>query len=197
MQQMKQQLFYAYNPFPNYPFPPTNIPSPSPYYPHANLPTSPGAALVHPGIQTTPVFTPSPPRHSRRSEPNSSPLPLSKLQASNPHALPSSRIDRSKLETVEKVIEKYPRLRAECKAGTLAWKVAKEAIFGPEVMKECTPVGSRDKPGLPTKELSELKKVMFTQYPQYWKNPVEFEPVWKRCLESVQQGCKRMRLGKD
>ena len=46
-------------------------------------------------------------------------------------------------------------------------------------------------------ELIELKKVMFTQFPQYWKNPVEFEPLWKKCLESVQQGCKRLRLGKE
>ena len=90
-------------------------------------------------------------------------------------------------------MEKYPKLRCESNAGTLACKLAKEAIFGAEVMKRCTPIGIAGLPGLPEKELKELKKVMFMQFPQYWKNPVEFEPTWKRCLEAVQQGCKRQR----
>ena len=205
LQQLRQLVFYQqqqqhYNPFPNYyPFPPINTPSfpspsnPNPSYPPTNFLTSPAAAS---GIQNTPA-SPSTPQRPRRSEPASSPLPLSRLQTDNPHALPSSRIDRSKLDTVEKVVQKHHKFRGECKAGTLACKIAKEAIFGTEIMKICTPVGSRDKPGLPTKELAELKKVMYMQFPQFWRNPVEFEPVWKRCLEAVQQGCKRLRLGKD
>ncbi len=75
--------------------------------------------------------------------------------------------------------------------------MAKEALFGPDVMKLCTPIGSRDKPGLPAKEFGELKKAIFTQFPQYWKNPIEFEGTWKKCVEAVQQCCKRLRLGKE
>ena len=59
------------------------------------------------------------------------------------------------------------------------------------------PIGSRELPGLPEKELKMLKKAMYTRFLQYWGNKMEFEPVWKRCLESVQQCCKCMRLGKE
>ena len=98
---------------------------------------------------------------------------------------------------MEDVVHKYLKLRGECNAGRMACKIAKEAIFGPEVMKMCTPIGSRDKPGLPVKELQELKKIMFMQLPQFWNNPVEFEGTWKKCLESVQQSCKRLHLSKE
>ena len=124
----------------------------------------------------------------------SSPLPLSKLVL---NALPSSAIVKDKLIPVERVIQKYPKLKGESKAGTLACKIAREAIFGTKVMRGCTPGGSRELPGLPSRELKELKKVMFTQFPQFWKSREEFEPIWKKCLESVQQLCKRLRTGKD
>ena len=37
-------------------------------------------------------------------------------------------------------------------------KLAKEAIFGEEIMRKCTPGGTRELPGLPRKELYEIKK---------------------------------------
>ena len=73
----------------------------------------------------------------------------------------------------------------------------KRGLFGTEVMKQCTPIGSRDKPGLPAAELRELKKAIFTQFPQFWKCPVEFESTWKKCLEAIQQSCKRLRLNNN
>ena len=103
---------------------------------------------------------------------------------------------KTKLSTIERVVEKYPKLRGDSKAGTLACKIAKEALFSTEVMKQCTPIGSRDKPGLPAAELRELKKAIFTQFPQFWKCPVEFESTWKKFLEAIQQSCKRLRLNK-
>ena len=123
-----------------------------------------------------------------------SPLPLSKMCT---NSLPSSAIRKDNLLSVEDVLKKYPKLKHESKAGTLACKLAKEAIFGSDVLKQCTPIGNRELPGLPEKELKVLKKTMFSRFPQYWSNKVEFEPVWKRCLEAVQQCCKRQRLGKD
>ena len=56
----------------------------------------------------------------------SSPLPLSKLVL---NALPSSAIVKDKLIPVERVIQKYPKLEGESKAGTLACKLAREAIY--------------------------------------------------------------------
>ena len=82
------------------------------------------------------------------------------------------------------------------KVGSLSCKLAREAVFGEDVLKRCTLKGNRHLPGLPSKELDELKSVMFSQYPQFWRAPVEFEPVWQKCLEAVQQASKRLRLHK-
>ena len=144
-------------------------------------------------LSSTQQTTPS------RSAPTAStnkdgPLPLAKMCT---NALPSSAIRKDTLLSVEDVLKKYPKLKHESKAGTLACKIAKEAIFGSDVMKRCTPIGNRELPGLPEKELKVLKRTMFTRFPQYWSNKVEFEPVWKRCLEAVQQCCKRPRHGKE
>ena len=130
---------------------------------------------------------PSTPKRSAPPTSNESPLPLSKTTM---NALPSSSINKERLSSIEDVIQKYPKLKQESKAGTLACKLAKEAIFGADVMKQCTPIGNRELPGLPEKELKMLKKAIYMRFPQYWGNKVEFEPVWKKCLESVQQCCK-------
>ena len=63
-------------------------------------------------------------------------------------------------------------------------------------MRRCTSKGNRHLLGLPSKELDELLRVMFSQYPQFCTAPVEFEPVWQKCLEAVQQAWKRLRLHK-
>ena len=110
------------------------------------------------------------------------------------NALPSSAINKDSLSGIEEVIDHYPKLHTLCKAGALACKLAREAIFGEEILKQCTPKGNRNLPGLPSKELERLKRVMFIQYPQLWRTPVEFEPVWQRCLEAIQQASKRLRL---
>ena len=53
----------------------------------------------------------------------------------------------------------------------------------------CTPEGNRHLPGFPLKELDDLKRVMFSQHPQFWRAPVE-------CVEPIQQASKRLRLHK-
>ena len=68
----------------------------------------------------------------------------------------------------------------------LCVKLAKKAIFGEEVIR-CMPGGTHDMPGLPAKKLYDL----LMQYPQYWQCLHEFEGVWKRCRDSIEQACKR------
>ena len=63
-------------------------------------------------------------------------------------------------------------------------------------MRRCTSKGNRQLLGLPSKELDELLRVMFSQYPQFCTAPVEFEPVRQKCLEAVQQASKHLRLHK-
>ena len=77
--------------------------------------------------------------------------------------------------------------------GTLAQKLAKEAFFGEKVMAQCTVLGCRDQPGLPTDELKQLKATIYGLFPQYWASPSEFEVIWANCVDAIGQACKRLR----
>ena len=112
---------------------------------------------------------------------------------SDTNTLPSQQIPKTKLLTPQAILQKYSKLRGEALAGVLAVKLAREAYFGPEVMKKCTVRGSRSLPGLPHTELCQLKQTVFSSFPQYWANPVEFEPVWTKCSAAVGQACKALR----
>ena len=117
------------------------------------------------------------------------PIPVKKVS----NALPSSAINKDQLKPASVIIRQYPKLRGDSKAGTLAVKLARQAIFGDDVLAQCTPGGSRDLPALPSDELNILKEEMFDQFSQYWSNPVEFEVVWGTCVNAVGQACKRLR----
>ena len=91
------------------------------------------------------------------------PLPLNHL-----YALPSSAIDRTELYSVESVLEGK---RTSDKPGTLAQRLAKEAIFGPSVMGKCTPSGTKDLPALPKAEMQALKRIVYRSFPKFWHSP--------------------------
>ena len=63
-------------------------------------------------------------------------------------------------------------------------------------IRRCISKGNRHLLGLPSKEQDELLRVMFSHYPLFWRALVEFEPVWQKSLEAVQQASKRLRLHK-
>lgn len=102
----------------------------------------------------------------------------------------SAEIKKNKLVPVESVISKYSKMKTESKVGTLA---VRQSFFGDDIMKRCTVQGVREFPGLPSIELGQLKQTIFKLFPQYWRNPSEFENVWSTCVESVGQACKRLR----
>lgn len=110
------------------------------------------------------------------------PLPISCAQK----ALPSSDINTDKLSSVEDVLKKNGHLRAkgssESNVRHLCVKLAKEAIFGDDILVRCTPGGTR--------ELYELKKIILQQLPQYWKCRHLFAATWKKCRDTLDQGCK-------
>ena len=109
-------------------------------------------------------------------------------------ALPSSEINKQSLRSIQVVLEENMNLRTESCAGKLCQRLAREAIFGEEVMKKCTPYGTRESPGLPRAELYELKMIMFNQFPRFHRCPSLFEDVWKKCIGCVEQACRRIRL---
>ncbi len=115
------------------------------------------------------------------------------LPSNTGDVLPSSEIPKSKLRSVRDVLTVNNHLRNESSASTLCQRLAKEAIFGKEVMKKCTPSGTRDFPALPQEELFELKTIMFRQFPKFHHTPVSFEGIWKKCVVAIEQACKRLR----
>ena len=85
------------------------------------------------------------------------------------------------LSSPEQILCKYQhKLLPHGKIGELAVKLAKEAYFGEAVMKKCTVMGHRDRPGLPTKTLTQLKRFLFnlTTYIDCWADPALFECHW-------------------
>ena len=93
----------------------------------------------------------------------------------------------------DEVLAKYRTLRTESKAGKLAVRLAKEAIFGEDVLAKCMVGGFRDLPALPLHELNELKQLMFAQFPRHWQTPQEFETLWCTVTEAIGQACKGLR----
>ena len=75
--------------------------------------------------------------------------------------------------------------------GLLAITMAREAMFGPTVMGQCTPIGTKAKKALPQKELYEIKLAIFRLYPSCWLEPEKFEEIWKVCHTAIQQACGR------
>ena len=108
------------------------------------------------------------------------------------NALSSLEIQKEKLRDVAEVLQENIKLKTEGSAGNLCQKLAKQAIFGKEVMRKCTPAGTRDYPALPQAELKKLKEIMFQQFPRFHTCPGAFETVWKRCMVAVEQACKRL-----
>ena len=112
----------------------------------------------------------------------------------NKNSLPSSVINKQSLRSVKDVLKENIHLCTESCAGTLCQKLAKEVIFGEDIMKQCTFYGTRNAPGLPREELYSLKTIMFRQFPRFLSCPHLFEATWKKCIGSVEQACKRIRL---
>ena len=60
----------------------------------------------------------------------------------------------------DQVVRKYIKLKTPTKMSTLVIKLARESLFGEEIMAGCTLKGKSDYDGLPTAKLLELKLYM-------------------------------------
>ena len=193
--------YYYMPPHPPHPsvsvLPPAPPPPPHPLIdippPHPSTSVLPPAPPPpHPSTSVLPPPTTN--QHQQEGEISDTALVISPPSCVNDNALDSAAINKAKLIPVAQALEKHKYLITESKASTLAWKIAKDSVFGEEVLKRCTPLGNRELPALPVAEFGELKQIIFKQFPQYWRNTSDFENLWKKCIESVQQGCKRLRL---
>lgn len=111
-------------------------------------------------------------------------------------SLSSIEICKENLIPYKDVMKMNPTLQKENVIGKLAIKLAVQSFFGENVMRKCTVLGCREFPALPLIELNNLKQALFTHFPAYYNNPIEFEDkIWNSCVTSIGQKCKRLRNG--
>lgn len=91
-------------------------------------------------------------------------------------ALPSVSISNKDLQPVEEVASRYATKANENEYTQFTLKLAYQTFFGPEIMRQCSAMGERGRVGLPHKELSELKKIIFSKFPRFGNEQEKFEP---------------------
>ena len=112
---------------------------------------------------------------------------------SNINYLTSSAIPSHQLRNIDDVISQHRNLLHEESAGTLCQILAKEAIFGKDLLARCTVTGKGGTLALPLQEMNDLKRKMFSLFPRFHPSPEQFEPVWKKCTTAIEQACGRLR----
>ena len=70
--------------------------------------------------------------------------------------------------TIDEANDLYKHYIDNDMPGTFAQLVAKESVFGPEIMRQCTPMGSKSLLALHQMGLYKIKKIVFGHYPQHW-----------------------------
>ena len=83
------------------------------------------------------------------------------------------------------VIKNYPKLANSSSIGRLAVRLSCEAYFGKEMLLKSTVYGCHNKPPLPKWELQQLKLKLLSIHPQYLSSPLEFEPLWTKCIGTI------------
>lgn len=101
--------------------------------------------------------------------------------------------DQSTLHSVDEVLQKYEEDVVKGNVTSICCFLAREAIFGDEVMKQCTPEGLKSYPALPKEPFNRLKRVVFQTFPDSWSKPSDFEEAWQSCLTSLRRTCSTLR----
>ena len=97
-------------------------------------------------------------------------------------SLPSVEI-KENLIPCDIVLKKYPSLHQENVIGKLVVKLARDCLFGSDILSKCTVMRYCDYP-------YELKQAIFSVFPKYWQNQIQFESkIWSTCVNSIGQLC--------
>ena len=111
------------------------------------------------------------------------------MDTSQTIAKPCLDIEPKLLKSPEEVIEdNIGLLNTSAKAGRLAVRLAKDAYFGTDMMKTNT-ISS-----LPTPQKKKIKEKVFKAY--NFTNPLEFEPIWQKCVIAIGKACQALRAEK-
>ena len=157
-------------------------------------PLPPPQAQVYTPMQPATLFhsvLPAP-LHQVNESPTGTPIPIAPLSTKYTE-MSAAEIPKEKLKTIAETLQKYASLRTESKIGVLAIKLAREAIFGDDLLRKCTPRGWNDMPALPQAELNLLKCTLYEQFPRFWTCPEAYEKTWAIAQEAIAQACKRLR----
>ena len=128
--------------------------------------------------------------HQDKQTVNGGPLPLHAKLRNKPLAI-ARPIDT--YYTVEEAVDLHKHYIDNDMPGTFAQLLAKEAVFGQDIMQQCTLNGSKKHNSLPQNGLYQIKKIIFDHYPQFCQSPELFEPVWSRCQKAIERCCGRLR----
>ena len=129
------------------------------------------------------INQPHPPHHAPRVS-HANPLPRKLKNVQYNKELPCGLKDiNTVLKENEDVLKATP--------GTVAQLLARECMFGPYVMAQCTPVGTKSSMALPQRELMSIKEAMYQQHPCC--DPDKFDDVWQTCHTAIEQACGRAR----
>ena len=140
------------------------------YMPQPTLqPFSPPQAQVYNVMQPATLFHSVPPASSHHVNESpmgqSAPIPIAPLSTKY-NEMSATEISKEKLKTIAETLQKFSSLCTESKIGVLAVILAREAIFGDDVLRRCTPSGWCNMPALPQAELNLLKCTLFEQFPR-------------------------------
>ena len=113
------------------------------------------------------------------------------IQFKSDNLLPSQGIKswEGKID-IQQVISVNHSLCNTGKLTTLAVRIAREAVYGDCILRQCTPLGTR---GLSKRELEEDKKGTVRPLSCLCQKPEEFEPIWAARVSAIGQCCKKLR----
>ena len=77
--------------------------------------------------------------------------------------------------------------------GELATKLARESYFEKELMRSSTVMGFKDLQALSADRVHALKETIMSVCPDYHSNPHGFEAVWRKCIDSINHACSKLR----
>ena len=78
--------------------------------------------------------------------------------------------------------------------GELACKLAREAVFGEEVMAQSTILGIRGQRALPAERIELIKETILQhRYPMMKADSESFKAVWKLCTAAINHACSKLR----
>ena len=95
-----------------------------------------------------------------------------------------------KLTPVDRILKEYPG-KGKLQLRLLATVLARDIIFGREVLGKCSLSGRKSTDTLDPKKLNYIKTVIRSRVSEMPE--VEFEYLWLKCRQSISKSCQALR----